>query len=364
MTKTAKRKVFRRFAITLAILALIGVAGMGLAHWWMKQPLYQFGSVRNGDNLRSPLQPPSQTETNRWQVENDISLAFQTYGDGHPVLIVHSGPGIPYQNLWKGLEPLVDQYQFFFYHQRGCGDSSRPFDQFQGNFYQNMIELEQTLGLGAQIADIERIRQILQLEKVTLIGHSFGGLIAALYAAEFPERVEKLILVAPAGVLTPPDEERDIFRLARRKLEPESMKAFDELKGQYFDFANIFRRSEEELVRLHSKLGEYLLTAFGEKASDLTSTPTAGGWSVFALYFSLGRTQDFRPALNEITAPTLIIQGVDDDMAMAGSRSYQPIKGSRFLLIERESPEKRAGHFVFDQAPGKFANLIEQFLAE
>ena len=48
-----------------------------------------------------------------------------------------------------------------------------------------------------QVADIERVRRLLGQERLTVIGHSFGGFIATLYAVEFPERVDRLILVSP-----------------------------------------------------------------------------------------------------------------------------------------------------------------------
>lgn len=364
MTITRKGKLLRRTAIVIGVLTVIGIGVVFVGNWLMSQPLYKFGSVRNGENLRSPLQPPEQDDPTRWQVESDISLAFESYGEGDPVLVVHGGPGIPYENNWQGLESLTDRYQFYFYHQRGCGNSTRPFDRFDGSFYQNMIDLEQTLGLGAQIADIERIRQIIGVEKITLIGHSFGGFIATLYAAEFPERVKKLVLVSPAGVLTPPDEKRDIFQLSRAKLESQHVDEFDELKKEYFDFGNIFSKSDRELADLHGKLGEYLLMAFGDEESEPASNSTIGGWSVFALYFSMGRASDYRPALTEITAPTLILQGKDDEIAMAGAKSYQPIGDSQFILVDRDESGQPAGHFVFDQAPHSFGKLIEEFLTE
>lgn len=67
-----------------------------------------------------------------------------------------------------------------------------------------MTTLEQTLGLGAQIADIERIRRLLGDEKLILMGHAWGGFLALLYAAEFPDRIDALILVFPADVLVMP----------------------------------------------------------------------------------------------------------------------------------------------------------------
>jgi proline iminopeptidase len=357
-------RTLRRIGIASIICIAFAALGVWYLNWMMKQPLYVFGSVSRSENLRGPLTPPVQTDPSSWQVESDITLTFREFGDGKPVLVVHGGPGIPYGNIWKGLEPLTDRYKFYFYHQRGCGNSTRPCDKFDGKYYENMTALERTLGLGAQVADIERIRQILDLEKVTLIGHSFGGFIATLYAAEFPNRVEKLVLVAPAGVLTPPDEERDIFALTRAKLKSEQLAGFNTVQQEYFDFPNIFTKSDAELADLHTRLGEYILNALGYELSELTPSPPSGGWAVFAQYFSCGRAQDYRPALKEVTAPTLIIQGEDDDISLPGSNTYKAIKGSQFVSMGREEPERRAGHFVFDDSPESFRKVIEQFLAE
>ena len=190
------------------VIVLVGIAAVYM-FWQMRQPLYTFGSVSAAENLRGPLDPPEQTDSTVWRVESDISLHFEVYGEGRPVIIVHGGPGIPYASAWKGLKSLEEEYAFYYYHQRGAGNSTRPIDRFESkNYLKNMAELEQTLGIGAQIADIERIRRILKEDKLLLIGHSFGGFIAALYGAEFPEQIEKLILVAPAGMLTPPAERK------------------------------------------------------------------------------------------------------------------------------------------------------------
>ena len=141
------------------------------------------------------------------------------------------------------------------------------------NFYENMITLERTLGLGAQVADIERVRQILGQDKLTLVGHSYGGFIATLYAAEFPDHVDKLVLVSPAGVLTPPDEERNLFELARTKLDASEQNEFDALIEEYLDFANIFSKSDDDLVDVHSRTGQYLLSALGYDASEIAPGP-------------------------------------------------------------------------------------------
>lgn len=358
-----KSKIIKRISVAAVVACVLVTGGIWWLTWLMSQPLYAFGSVAASKNLRGPLTPPRQTHDTFWQVESDISLSFERCGEGTPVLVVHGGPGIPYADQWNGLMPLTDQFSFYYYHQRGCGDSTRPFDRFDGgSFYENMIRLERTLGLGAQIADIERIRRILGQEKLILIGHSFGGFIAGLYAAEFSEHVDRLILVAPAGVLTPPDKERNLFELARQKLDANDQPRFDSVMEQYLDFSRIFSKSDDELINLHEQVGRFLLPAMGYSASDLGKGPRSGGWSVFAMYFSTGTAQDYRPALSCIKAPTLIIHGADDTISLAGARTYEAISKSRFVLIDGEDSGQRAGHFVFDDSPEKFGAVVEKFL--
>lgn len=359
-----KKRWVRWLVSGVSLVAVVGLAAWLYLDWMMKQPLYHLGDVSAGKRLTAPLNPPVQDDPSRWKMESGIELAFDAYGNGRPVIVVHGGPGLPYGQRWRGLEPLQKDFRFFFYHQRGCGDSSRPFQSLTGNYYENMIQLETTLGLGAQIADIERIRQVLGEEKIVLVGHSFGGLIATLYAAEFPDRVESLVLVAPAGVLTPPDADRNLFDLARKELTDAEKGEFDEVMGEYLDFGSIFSRTDEQLAQLHVRCGEYLLKAMGEPPYSESSSPASGGWAVFALYFSMGRAQDYRPALRQVTAPTLILVGEDDALAMAGSKTYRPIRGAEFVVVPRVSADKPAGHGVFDQNPEFFARELSRFLQE
>ena len=201
------------FIIVLALLVVVVVAGVFF--WYaMGKPLYEPGMVRAGENLGAPLTAPEQAGDERfWDVEQDIQLYHFFEGEGRNVLIVHGGPGYPFAQPWPGLGPLTNEYQFHYYDQRGCGQSTRPIDKFSStNYYANMTALDQTLGIGAQVADMERIRQILGEEKLLIIGHSFGGFLASLYAAEFPERVEAMILVAPADVLVMPQKDGGFLR--------------------------------------------------------------------------------------------------------------------------------------------------------
>jgi proline iminopeptidase len=347
--------------IILGIVLIVVVVG-AVGFWWMtQQPLYRPGMVRAGKNLRSSITPPAQsTDPDYWQVESDIRLYHFAQGQGRNVLIVHGGPGMPFREPLRGLEPLSGKYRFNYYDQRGCGKSTRPFDRFDSkNMYQNMTTLDQTLGLGAQIADIERIRQILGEDKLILIGHSWGGLLASLYAAEFPEHVESLILISPANMLimSQPDSDSDLFNSVRSHLPADQLAGYDTFMKEYFDFNGIFRKSEAGLVAMQEKFGEYYLSVAGLSGDQQILQGEPGGWMAWGMYVSMGQRHDYSAALKKVTARVLVIHGARDLQSESASRLYSDaFPNAQFAVIEN------AGHFSFQQQPGEFADLVENFL--
>ncbi|MBN1429830.1 MAG: alpha/beta hydrolase [Anaerolineae bacterium] len=342
--------------IVLAVILVLIVVG-GLAFWYMTgQPFYTPGMVREQKNLRAPLTPPEQLgDADYWQVEPDIQLYHFAEGDGRNVLVVHGGPGVPFRQPLTGLEPLVDTYRFHYYDQRGSGQSTRPFDTFDSpNTYQNMTRLEQTLGLGAQIADIERIRQILGDEKLILVGHSWGGFLASLYAAEFPEHVEALVLISPATTLVMPMDEPDLFDGVRERLPVGKQAEYDIFMKDYLDFNKIFTLSEADLVAMGDQFSEYYVEAVDKPVPE---PGELGGWMVWAMYVSMGQRHDYRPALKSVTAPSLVIYGSDDLQSEAATRQYTDSLPNAQLVTIND-----ASHFAFEEQPALFAEAVTAFL--
>lgn len=350
-------------AAIVAVLVLL-VVGYFLVQAMISAPLYNPGMVRAGQNLRGPLAPPKQaSDDSYWQVEDDIRLYFTTQGQGRPVLFIHGGPGYPFHGPLAGIDELTKNNKIYFYDQRGCGLSTKPLDKFSSNFYANMKELESTLGIGAQVADIERIRQILGEDKLILMGHSFGGFLAAMYAAEFPEHVEALVLVAPASVLVLPDEGDGFFAEIRKRLPEDRQAEYDEFLKTYLDFGSVFSRSESELAAMNRQLGEFFLAA-GDQAGN-TDQPAMpednGGWMVQALYFSMGKRHDYRAALKQVQAPALILHGEGDISPISASRMYADcLPNGRLHILKNDS--KPCGHFPLTQQPEAFAQVVREFL--
>ncbi len=350
-----KRKMF--FIIGAIVLVLVVVAG---GFWYMSaQPLYKPGMVREmGDSLTPPTQP---ADSATWLVEPNIELAHFAAGEGRNILIIHGGPGEPFTQPISGLESLTNDFCFHYYDQRGSGESTRPIDRFEApNMYENMTELDRTLGLGAQLADIERIRQILGDEKLILIGHSWGGFLASLYAAEFPEHVEALILVSPANtlVMPQPDAESDLFAAVRARLPVEEQAKFDEFMKDYMDFNALFQKSDAELVAMNEQFGKYYVQVVDVEETPMPSQGKPGGWMVWAQYVSMGQRHDYRSALKNVNTPVLVIHGADDLQSESASRLYEDaFPNAEFAIIEN------AGHFSFEEQPDDFARIVSQFLA-
>jgi len=347
--------------IIIGSLVLIIAILAGGFLYMSTQPLYKPGMVRAGKNLSAPLTPPSQPAgLETWLVEPQIELAHFSAGQGRNVLIIHGGPGEPFTEPISGLEPLTGEFRFHYYAQRGCGESARPINRFESSStYENMGRLDRSLGLGAQIADIERIRQILGDDKLILMGHSWGGFLASLYAAEFPEHVEALILASPANtlIMPQPDADSDLFASVRAELPAEKQAEFDAFMKEYMDFGSLFGKSEADLIAMNQKFGEYYLSAVGVSETEAGPQARPGGWMVWAQYVSMGQRHNYSKALEDVNAPVLVIHGADDLQSVSASRLYaEAFPNAEFVVIQN------ASHFSFEQQPDEFARVVSEFL--
>jgi len=284
-----------------------------------------------------------------------------------PILFVHGGPGLPTVNPPLGLQLLLEELNNFhlvYYDQRGCGKSTRPVNKFEnvGGRYMmsNVKKLNSALGLEVHVADIERIRRILNVDRIIIIGHSFGALIASLYAAEFPHRVQSLVLISPADLLVFPPPNQGLIGYTRDQLSPEEKKEFDHfLKKDYLNFKpDCFSKSEEEMIHINDQFNSFLIKKMTPNSKQFQFGKN-GGWLIKGLYMSMGMKHDYRPALKSVESPVLIIHGKLDLMGIDRVKIYQEsLKNSKLVILENSS------HFPFIEEPEAFAKEIANFLKE
>jgi len=348
----------KKLWIAAGILAALLVAA-GVALWfYMNRPLYRVGMARALPNLQPPVQGP---EPDFWTVEPGIRLYHHGSGTGPVILVVHGGPGYPLAEPIAALEPLAATHRVVYYHQRGAGKSSRPIDRFTSqNYLANLQQLDQALGLATQVADIERIRRILDEEKIVLLGHSFGAFLATLYAAEFPEHVKAPVLAAPASVLVMPIEEGNLLDQMKELLPPAERAGYEDFLKRYFNYGAIFGKSEADHRALNRELGEYYAKAAAARGMRLPAVdgPDNGGWMVPAMYFGMGHRHDYRPALKAVQAPALVLHGAGDIQPEAVSRTYAAAFPNASVKVI-----PNAGHFLFLDQPEAFGAAVSAFLA-
>jgi len=350
-----------KLSIPIGIAILVVLMAVVVWHWF-NSPLYRPGDVRAGKDLREPLAPPSQADARPgyWRVASDIELSHFEEGAGEPILTIHGGPGFVPAGPWPASAALGADYQLVYYHQRGCGQSSRPIRTLGGqNFYRSMQTLNRTLGLPAQVADIERIRRILGREKLILAGHSFGAFLAALYAAEFPEHVRAVIAVAPADLAVLPNPASDLFAQIRGRLPAAKLPEYEKFLAEYFDFQGAVKKSDDELAAMYRRFGIFYMAASpATQQHAIAGTMEGnGGMMPLAIYLSMGRRHDYRDAFRKVTAPVLVIHGRDDLQPVAASRHF-----GELLPNHRMVEIAGAGHFVFADQPAAFAVAVREFL--
>lgn len=116
-------------------------------------------------------------------------IYYQTFGEGKPVLIINGGPGADsagFATIAKAV--AAEGFQAILFDQRGTGRSKLP--SLDAN----------TIRMDLMVADMENIRKKLKLKQWTILGHSFGGMLAAHYASQHPAQVEKLVFSSSGGM--------------------------------------------------------------------------------------------------------------------------------------------------------------------
>ena len=141
------------------------------------------------------------------ELEDGGVLSVVELGKGHPLIVLHGGPGLDHQMFRPWLDPLADQgFRLIYVDQRGQGASPR-------------VDPSE-LSMSSFARDIDRLAQALDLGDYAVLGHSFGGSVALCHALE---RGSASQYVISAGVASSEAWVVDIERELNR-FEPASMR--------------------------------------------------------------------------------------------------------------------------------------------
>jgi proline iminopeptidase len=118
----------------------------------------------------------------------DIAIACTVVGEGTPLIVLHGAVGLG-STYMRALDPWADEFQLVYYDQRGSGRTpagDMPEDWFTGG-----------------VEDLDGLRRALGFDTLTIVGHSAGAHLAALYASLHPTATAALVLLNAGPPLTP-----------------------------------------------------------------------------------------------------------------------------------------------------------------
>lgn len=267
-------------------------------------------------------------------------IHYEIVGKGEPVVLLSGGPGFSPEYLRPVASKLADHHAFVLLHQRGTGKS--VLEKYDA----------ESLALKNLAGDLEALRKELKVEKLTLVGHSFGGILSMMYAREYPDRIAKLALIDSGGPTL-----RSV------------MKFNANLESRYTaeDRAKIVEWSAEDRVKENRRRAVLELTRaktpayFADRAKakplmdsfDETSFNDAMFRAVIPQMFTL----DLRAGLEKVKAPILIVHGKQDPLETA-EELRETFPSARAVLLDD------AGHFPWAEQPDAFYKALGDFLGD
>ncbi|HYW12414.1 MAG TPA: alpha/beta hydrolase [Longimicrobium sp.] len=276
-----------------------------------------------------------------------VRLYYRVAGSGpDTIVVINGGPGVGHEVLAPDVAPLEARHTVVFYDQRGGGRSGLPDTTM--------------LGMDRFVEDLDAVRRHLGMERMSLLAHSYGPLIAASYARAHPERVERMIFF---GGLGPRREDAIAFSRARTAQRDSAQE----------------RRWQDIARRMRAGTVAEVVDACRENTALMNELVAAEGWPVrrgtscyapaeAVLYGSrytsrmLSRSlgeYDFTRDLAGLRAPILVITGDRDETPVPAHRSWAAaVPDGRLLLIPG------GGHYPHIERPDVFYPAVDAFMAD
>ena len=266
-------------------------------------------------------------------------LFVRDIGAGPPVTLLHGGPGAQHDYLLSAFRVLEDEFHLYFYDQRGGGRSQVP--------------QPQKVGWRDHVADLETLRVDWGLERLTIVGYSWGGLLALLYASEFPDRVRAQVLVAPAPGW---GDHRRSFRkeFLRRSQSPEIKKLRAELEASGLRQSDPARYGQR---RFDLSVAGYYLNPSSAFDSESFIVHLQAQQATWASLRECGA--DLRRKLGLVQTPTLVLHGRHDPIPLVWAEELARIMPRARLVVLENS-----GHVPYVEEADLTFGEIRRFLRE
>ncbi len=250
---------------------------------------------------------------------SDGSLIFyRTFGKGTPLLIINGGPGLNsdgFENLAKDLGQF---YHTIIYDQRGNGKS--VLSKYDST----------TINMQLMLEDIEAIRKHLQINNWNVLGHSFGGIVANLYATKHQKKILKMISSASGGIDL---EILNYFEAARNsKLSKEALDKVAKIDAKINagDNSQSTLLSKYELLAPAYVLDNKSVPILAKRLTEINTEVSNLVWAdLVKINYNCAKQ------LKHFKKPVLIIQGKDDIINIeSANKAHAVLKHSKIVLMD------------------------------
>lgn len=300
-------------------------------------------------NPTTPPEPYHHPQGNYVSV-NGARLWYESEGSGEPLVLISGGPGFPHDYFHPFLSSLSKSFRVIYFDAFGRGKSDRAHDSREYTFDRD-------------VEDVEGLRKALALGKITVLGHSYGGMVAEAYALRFPNSLHKVILADTlfsgeawqANNDNSNNETRNQYPEVWEKIMKVREQGFHTCSKEYQAVADInpgflyFRNPE-----LFAKILEN-----GQPANQEVYCSIVGDDADFLVGGDIVKL-DFRSQLKNLQMPTLILAGRFDRVSFPRFSTQFKIYApqAQFVMFEK------SGHFPFVEQPEEFTQVVSEFLAK
>jgi proline iminopeptidase len=262
-------------------------------------------------------------------------IAFYTVAgtnEGTPLIVISGGPGSDHRYMRVGgsFQRISGNRRVIMFDQRGTSASGPVTGDPD---FMNWAE------------DVEAIRQSIGAERIDLLGHSFGGLVAMAYASRHPDRIRSIVFVDS----TAPRMSENASLLG--DLFPDRIGEWQSVRSA---LSPEFHADQMKVFFSMEFVDPQLPERYTDEVSGLVYNIKVNN----ALRAQLGDV-DFTETMRELGRPVLVVHGRYDAVIapITGWRLHQLIQGSKMRFIES------SGHLPFAEKPQDFATVVEQFLS-
>ena len=286
---------------------------------------------------------------------NGVLIYYLEFGRGAPLVVVHGGPGADHTYFLPWILPLARNHRLIFIDERGLGQSERLQDVSKYT-------------VEAMADDVEAVRVGLDLGKIDLLGHSYGGVLAQAYALKYQQHLNHLIL---NSTFASTREMNEVLAREKAQMPPEKLKRLNELER-----AGLFGKGE---LWEHGRYSaEYEKLAWGDgyfpfiygARPDASYDPTANAPTNWELYRQMWgsdgefvidgnlKSVEYVDRLHTIKVPTLVLVGDHDECDPSLSREmHEKIAGSKLVILPN------SGHMNFVDQPDMWMKAVGNFLS-